>query len=67
MTNLDTTAVVILDPPETEGDHHVPFQEIKIDQETEGIVNIIIHDLTQEVEIEGTEIRDLLVETIIED
>ena len=67
MTNLDTTAVVTLDPQETEGDHHVPSQEIEIDQETKGIMNVIIHNLTQEVEIEGTEIRDLLVETIIED
>ena len=67
MTNLDTTAVVTLDPLEKGEDHLVPSQEIGIDQETEDIVNIIIHNLTQEVKIEGTKIRDLLVETIIED
>ena len=67
MTNLDTTAVVTLGYLETEGDHHVPFQGIETDQETEDIVNVIIHDLTPEGEIKGTEIKDLIVETIIDD
>ena len=67
MTDLDMTAVVTLGHLETEENHHVPFQGTETDQEIGDIVNMIIHDLTPEDVIGGTEIKDLTLEDEIED
>ena len=77
MTDLDTNAVVTLGHPETEEvtlghlekkeNHQIPIQGTETDQEIGDIVTVIIHDLTPEDKIVGTEVKGLLAETIIED
>ena len=42
------TEEITLGHPETEEDHHVPFQGTETDQEIGDIVNVIIHNLTPE-------------------